>query len=138
MRVVLDTNVIVSGLAYPSSQPGKIVTAWRSAAFEVVLSEYFLDELARVLPRLNHRLALTPAEIADVVDSLALLADIAEPPVTVDVDDVVVRDPADQPVLALLLSTQAAYLVTGDKDLLVWADRFAIVTPAHFCARHGL
>lgn len=135
MRVVLDTNVIVSGLAYPGSQPGKIVSAWRSAAFEVVLSPYILDELARVLPKLNHRLALSSTEITDLVDSLAMLADIAEPPTAVDAT---VRDPADQPVLALLLSSQAAYLVSGDKDLLALADRFAIATPAQFCARHGL
>jgi prevent-host-death family protein len=55
-RVVLDTNVLVSGLAYPGSVPGRIVAAWRQGALDVVLSRHLLDELARVLPRLNHRL----------------------------------------------------------------------------------
>lgn len=135
MRVILDTNVIVSGLAYPASQPGKIVAAWRSAAFEVVLSDCILDELTRVLPKLNHRLALTPAEIVDLVDSLALLADISEP---AGVAHAQLRDPADQPILALLLSTNATCLVTGDKDLLVLAHEFSVLSPAQFCSRYGL
>lgn len=88
-----------------------------------------------MLPKLNHRLALSSAEIMDFVDSPALLVDIAEPPMAVDAT---VRDPADQPVLALLLLSQAAYLVSGDKDLLALTERFAIVTPAQFCARHRL
>jgi predicted nucleic acid-binding protein len=54
-RVVLDTNVLLSGIAYPASMPGKILAAWRSGSVDVVLSDYILDELRRVLPRLGHR-----------------------------------------------------------------------------------
>ncbi len=138
MRVVLDTNVTVSGLAYPRSPPGRIVAAWRAGALEVVLSPYLLDELARILPKLNHRLALTPAEMTDLVDSLALLSDVVDPADTGN--DAQVRDAADAPVLALLVDprAQAEFLVTGDKDLLVLAGRFAVSTPAEFCLRHGL
>ncbi|HXV62824.1 MAG TPA: PIN domain-containing protein [Vicinamibacteria bacterium] len=38
MKVVLDTNVLLSGLMYPDSQPGRIVSAWRHAQFEVATS----------------------------------------------------------------------------------------------------
>lgn len=38
LRVVLDTNVLASGLAYPVSTPGKIVNAWRQGLIDVVLS----------------------------------------------------------------------------------------------------
>lgn len=136
MRVVLDTNVMVSGLAYPQSPPGRIVAAWRAGSFEVVLSQYLLDELARVLPRLNHRLLMTTTEMADLVDSLALLTDVYEPAAVTN--DVHVRDVADAPVLALLVDreAQADCLVTGDKDLLVLGDRFAVLTPAEFCRRY--
>jgi predicted nucleic acid-binding protein len=40
LRVVLDTNVLVSGLAYPGSVPGRIVTAWRQGGLEGVVSEF--------------------------------------------------------------------------------------------------
>lgn len=44
IRVVLDTNVLVSGLAYPRSIPGRIVDAWLQGALEVVLSRFILDD----------------------------------------------------------------------------------------------
>ncbi|MFA7665159.1 MAG: putative toxin-antitoxin system toxin component, PIN family [Burkholderiaceae bacterium] len=62
------------------------------------------------------------------------LADIVEP---VGSDDDCLRDPDDQPVLKTLLASEAHYLITGDKDLLVLADRYAVITPAAFWARHG-
>lgn len=134
LRVVLDTNVLVSGLAYPASVPGRIVGAWRQGQLDVALSHHILDELARVLPRLP-RLALSAGEVRDLVDSLMFLADV------VDTDAVAphpkLRDAADQPVLATLLGASAHYLITGDKDLLALADEHPIVTPAQFWARHG-
>lgn len=133
MRVVLDTNVLVSGLAYPASVPGRIVATWREGGLEVVLSRYILDEMVRVLPRLP-RVALSAAEIRDLADSFMFLVDIVEP---VAASDDRLRDPADQPVLQTLIASEANYLITGDKDLLALADRYPILTPAAFWARHG-
>lgn len=133
LRVVLDTNVLVSGLAYPASTPGKILTAWRCGSLEIVLSRYILDEMARVLPRLK-RVELNAAEIRDLADSFMLLAEIVEP---VGEPDRKLRDSADQQVLGTWRAAQAEYLITGDKDLLALADRFPIVTPAIFWERHG-
>jgi putative PIN family toxin of toxin-antitoxin system len=132
--VVLDTNVLVSGLAYPASVPGRIVGAWRQGALEVVLSRYILDELQRVLPRLNHRLRWSPEDYADLVDILAIEADVVEP---VALADDAARDVADVPVLGTLLTARADYLITGDADLLVLAGSYPIVTPAEFWGRHG-
>lgn len=133
LRVVLDTNVLVSGLAYPGSVPGRIVAAWRQGGLEVVLSRHILDELVRVLPRLP-RVGLGAAEIRDLADSFMFLADVVEP---AGPPDEQLRDPADQPVLQTLQAGRADYLVTGDKDLLALADRHPILTPAEFWARHG-
>jgi predicted nucleic acid-binding protein len=65
LRVVLDTNVLVSGLAYPGSVPGRIVGIWRQGGLDVVLSRYILDEMVRVLPRLS-RTHLSSSEIRDL------------------------------------------------------------------------
>ncbi|MBT9332246.1 putative toxin-antitoxin system toxin component, PIN family [Paracidobacterium acidisoli] len=132
-RVVLDTNVLVSGLAYPADIPGRIVALWHQRALDVVLSRYILDETARVLPRLS-RIQLTPAEIRDLLDTLIFLADIVEPDAS---QEAALRDPADQQILGTLQAARADYLITGDKDLLVLADRYPIVTPATFWSRHG-
>ena len=78
LRVVLDTNVLVSGLAYPGSVPGRIVATWRQGGLDVVLSRYILEEFVRVLPRLP-RVQMTPAEIRDLADSFIFIADVVEP-----------------------------------------------------------
>jgi putative PIN family toxin of toxin-antitoxin system len=138
LRVVLDTNVLLSGMAYPGSLPGKILTAWRHGSLDVLLSPFILDELRRVLPRLAHRHGLTSAEMDDLVDVLAIQAEVIEPSAE---QDAALRDANDRPVLGTLLAAQAGeganYLITGDKDLLALADRYAIVTPAAFWAVHG-
>jgi uncharacterized protein len=132
-RVVLDTNILVSGLAYPRSIPGRIVDAWREGGLEVVLSRYILDEMVRVLTRLS-RIDLSPGGIRDLADSFLFLADIVEPDGESDPD---LRDPGDMPVLGTLRASRADYLITGDKDLLALAGRYPIVTPAAFWERHG-
>jgi putative PIN family toxin of toxin-antitoxin system len=134
LRVVLDTNVLVSGIAYPASIPGRILAAWRQGAIEVVLSHYLLDELARVLPRLNHRLQWEAADFADFIDSLAIQAEIVEPE---KLDAGAARDADDVPVLGTLLAAKADYLITGDDDLLALEGRYPIVAPAEFWRKHG-
>ncbi len=138
LRVVLDTNVLLSGIAYPASVPGKILAAWRHGSVDVLLSAYILDELRRVLPRLANRHGLTLAEIEDLLDALSIQAEIVEPLPVVEPD---LRDVDDLPVLGSLLAalktTGADYLVTGDKDLLAMAGRYPIVTPATFWATHA-
>jgi putative PIN family toxin of toxin-antitoxin system len=138
LRVVLDTNVLLSGTAYPASVPGKILAAWRHGSVDVLLSSYILDELRRALPRLAHRHGLTSVEIDDVVDALSIQAEVIEPLPGLEPD---LRDFDDQPVLGTLLgalkTSGANYLITGDKDLLAMAERYPIVAPAAFWATHA-
>lgn len=124
----------MSGLAYPDSVPGRIVQAWRQGALELVLSRYILDELLRVLPRLNRRLKWQPADFADLVDILAMEAELVEPQ---SQDKRLLRDVNDVPVLGTFLAAKAEYLVTGDNDLLALAGQYPIVSPADFWRRHG-
>jgi len=137
LRVVLDTNVLLSGIAYPASVPGQILAAWRHGSLEVVLLLFILDELRRVLPRLAHRHGLSASEMDDLVDIFAIRADLIEPVTDLDPD---LRDADDQPVLGTLLAAlkagQANYLVTGDKDLLALAERYPVISPAGFWASH--
>lgn len=138
LRVVLDTNVLLSGIAFPGSVPGKIMSAWRLGSLEVVLSDFIIEELRRVLPRLSHRHGLTSPEIDDLLDILAIQAEILQP---IASDEQSLRDMNDLPVLGTLLaavqSGNVNYLITGDKDLLVLGDRYPIVSPADFWTRHG-
>ncbi len=138
LRVVLDTNVLLSGIAYPASVPGKILAAWRHGSVDVLLCTHILDELRRVLPRLKQRHGLSSAEIEDLVDILAIQAELVEPLAAAEPE---LRDAADQSVLGALLTARkgsgADYLITGDKDLLVLAARYPIITPAQFWQMHA-
>ncbi len=138
LRVVPDRNALLSGIAYPGSISGKIMAAWWHGSVEVLLSSFILDELRRVLPRLANLHNLSAAEIDDLVDILAIQAEIIDP---LPVDDAELRDANDQPVLGTLLAASnlegAGYPLTGDKDLLALAERYPIVTPAQFWAMHG-
>jgi uncharacterized protein len=134
ISIVLDTNVLLSGIAYPNSVPGKIIAAWRNGGIDVVISHYILDELQRVLPKLNHRLGWSQQDTQDFIDSLAFMADVVEPLPTNEPN---LRDRADQPVLGTLLASKVNYLVTGDKDLLVLSNQHPIITPAEFWRLHG-
>ncbi len=130
LRVALDTNVLVSGLAYPESIPGRILSAWHQGGLGVVLSRHILDEMARVLPRLS-RIKMSPAEIRDLTDSFMFLADLVEPSGQPD------ETLRNQAVLGTPHSARADYLITGDRDPLALAGRYTIVTPAVFWERHG-
>ena len=138
LTVVLDTNVLLSGLAYPKSTPGRIIAAWQHGVINVVLSEFILDELSRVLPRLRNRHGLTDQEIDDLVDIIRFQVELVEP---TTIKDPELRDDADQPVLGTLIAARKTsdidYLITGDKDLLVLAERYSIISPAAFWERHG-
>jgi uncharacterized protein len=134
VKVVLDTNVLVSGLMLPDSVSGRIVAAWRGAQFELVLSESLLDEIGRVLsyPKIQGRLRWGQDEIARFLLLLRFKADIVD--ITGEKASVP-RDPGDDPVLATLLAADADCLVSGDGDLLAMRDRFPIQTPAEFVRR---
>jgi len=133
--VVLDTNVLASGIVYRKSIPGRIVGAWHQGAVNAVLSRHILAELARILPRFNHKLQWQPSDFEDFIDILSLQVELVEPE---PLSGKAVRDPDDIPVLGTFLAAGADYLVTGDGDLLALADRYpSIVTPADFWRKHG-
>lgn len=135
LRAVLDTNVLASGIAYVDSVPGRIVEAWNKGSISVVLSHHILGELARILPRFDHKLHWTPSKYTNLIDILTLRAELVDPEA---VDPKAVRDPGDIPVLGTLLASKADYLITGDKDLLTLTEQYpTIISPSEFWRKHG-
>lgn len=136
MRLVLDTNVLASGLLFPGGAPSRLVAAWRNDAFELVVSDFLPDELARTARHLAPRLKRVSVDIDDVLDTVRLRAHT----VPLDADTLAraaasgVRDPNDVPILAMLVGSGADFLVTGDKDLLALAS-YPILCTAQFEAR---
>lgn len=112
LRAVLDTNVWVSGLAFPDGAPGRILAAVRRGSVQAVASWDLAAEIAEVLRR--PRIQALGVTERDVEDALVLLAP-ALPDVEVSVS---LRDPDDVPVVAAAVAGAAEAIVTGDRDLL--------------------
>lgn len=134
MRVVLDTNVLVSALLNRASIPGRVLQAAWDGSLELVLSEPLLAELRAVLdyPRIRRRLDALDIDAAPFLELLPFF--ITQVDIT-GIDAPRPRDADDQAVLATLIAAQADWLVTGDQDLLVLAREFPILSPAAFVER---
>jgi putative PIN family toxin of toxin-antitoxin system len=135
MRVVIDTNVFVSGLMLPASVPGRILSVANAGGFEIVLCEPMLVEIDTALhyPKVRKRIALSDDQLDRYVQALRFAADVVDPAgVSVQVPGA--RD--DDVILATLVVAKADWLVTGDAALLALADQYPIITPAEFAARH--
>ena len=134
MKVVLDTNVLLSGLMFPEGTPGRIVDAWSDSRFDVVLSLDQLADIGRVLeyPKIRQKLDWNDEQIESFIKQLYIRAEVIE---LGSIELVVPRDPADTPILATLVVARADVLVTGDADLLALRDRYRIETPAEFVRR---
>jgi putative PIN family toxin of toxin-antitoxin system len=117
LRVVLDTNVYVSGTILSRGTPFEILEAWRRQAYILVTSETIIAEIERVLryPRIRDRYTVSERDIERLVESLRADA------LVVPGDDKVSGvspDPDDDKFLACALEAQADCIVTGDLDLL--------------------
>lgn len=133
MKIVLDTNVLLSGLMAPEGAPGRIVKAWFDARFDVVMSVEQLGEIARTLgyPKIRRRLAWDEQRIEQFIRQLYIRAEVIESHASVEVP----RDAKDAPILATLISSGADVLVSGDRDLLELRGEYSIQTPAEFARR---
>lgn len=132
MRVVLDTNVVISATLIRGGNEDRILRAWRRGAFELVLSPPILEEMARALSydRLRRARWMTDEE------ALELLQVLGEESILVPGRHAVriSRDPEDDKFVAAAVEAGADYVVTGDKDLLDIARyrSLRLISPATF------
>ena len=130
MKVVLDTNVVVSGVFFGGT-PGRVLAAWSAGKFAMVLSPAILDEYRRVGHDLGHRHPELNAAFEPVLTLIAMNAIIVDAPALADP---VSADPDDDMFLAAAIAAQASVIVSGDRDLLNvsgWRD-IAVLSPRQF------
>ena len=135
MRLIIDTNILVSALLAATSLPAQLVMLWRDGRFDLLTTADQLDELMRVTryPKIRERLA--PALAGRLVNDLRGLAIKVDTLPIVEVSS----DPDDNYLLALAAAGAADFLVTGDKrDLLGLAvyEGTKILTVRNFLTLH--
>ena len=136
MKVVLDTNVVLSTLLFSRGHLCWIRDAWRIGRFTPFISTATVQELIRVLSYPKFKLGSTDIEalLGDYLPYCETLTDV-------DTDHGLpeCRDPQDQKFLQLAAAAHAQTLVTGDQALLDLHGKthFSIETPARFKQRFG-
>lgn len=133
MKIVCDTNVLLSGLIW-GGNPGRILDRVEAGVDRLCLSRAMLEELVRVLEYPRLQAALRPRQLTtrDVVSAVVSAADIVWPqplPATI-----VAEDPSDDAVLACALAAGADAIVSGDRHLLAikqW-NSIRIYSPAAY------
>jgi putative PIN family toxin of toxin-antitoxin system len=116
MRIVADTNTVLSGLLWPGP-PRRLFDLARERVITLYTSSTLLAELAEVIARdkFSHRVLAAGLSPAELVQDYERLAEIVEPqPLPVPI----CRDPDDDHVLACATAAQANLIVSRDKDLL--------------------
>ena len=128
MRLILDTNILLSGLLSPLGAPAKLLELWERRTFTLVACDALVAELREVAgrPFFRARLRASAAELlaAGIRDFSSFCRDLPSGPVA--------PDPKDSSLLALVEASHAEFLVTGDKELLSLKRHkpARIVTPA--------
>lgn len=134
MRVMLDTNVLLSVAAFRSKGLGTML-AWVSQTHQLVLSSYVVDECYEVVRR--KKPALIPA-----LDRFfeALPFELIHTPETLPEHHwFVIRDCDDEKVLYSAIAADVDVLITGDQDFFeIEIEKPAILTPRAFIARYML
>jgi uncharacterized protein len=116
MRLVLDTNIVASGLLWDGT-PARLIDAVQAGGIEIYTSRILLAELARVLKRAKFAktVAASGLGIEGLVLGYAELALLVEP---LPIPPTIITDPDDDHVLACALAADARLIVSGDKHLL--------------------
>ena len=121
VRVVLDTNVVLSALVFGGGLAGRVRLAWQQGVLLPLASTATVQELVRVLAYPKFRLSQLEQEelLADYLPHTETVR-IPKPPPTVPA----CRDAMDEPFMHLAVAGKAQVLVSGDRDLLAIAAEF--------------
>ena len=128
MKIVLDTNVLISGLFWPGGPPRILLERWLAGSVSVLASQEIIDEYRAVVRRLSQKRSM---DVTRLLERLLMLVDyVMVSPLPTQVCD----DPDDDKFIAAAVAGRVKYIVTGDRALLR-VKRFLrteIVTPSTF------
>ncbi len=133
IRVVLDTNLFVSALLKPDSNPDRIITLVREEKVLLLISDAICDEMTRVLfyPKIRKRLVISDEELQNFIKLLRTVAIVTPGSLNLPL---LAADPDDTKYLICAVEGRAEYIVSSDHHLtdLVVYQGIRVVTPAEF------
>jgi putative PIN family toxin of toxin-antitoxin system len=132
MRIVLDTNVFISGIFF-TGPPFQILKAWRDGRVQLLVSPAILDEYQRIGAELALR--FRDVDVRPFLDLLTIQAEIVLAPA---LPSVIHDDPSDDKFIEAALAGKAPYIISGDKHLLKLSvfQGIHILKPRDFVQRY--
>ena len=112
MKVVLDTNVLISGIFF-SGPPYKILKAWQEGNIEITVSKEILTEYQRVAEELSQQ--FPSVNIDQVLELLTIHAEVID---TQEFQVTICADPDDNKFISCALASKSRIIISGDKHLL--------------------
>lgn len=112
MKVIVDTNVLVSGIFF-SGPPYEILNAWRDKRLQIVISPSIVEEYQRVGKELGEQ--FSEIDIEPFMELLMLEGHLFNAPLLLNS---VCEDPDDEKFIACAIASQTKIIISGDKHLL--------------------
>jgi len=133
LKIVLDTNVLVSALINPHGKPAQIINYVFENKLRLFTSPSIIEEMERVLsyPKLMKRHGLEKEELREFVsDLLSIMLLIEEEKTT----EVIMEGPSDNKYLSCAINGKVDFIISGDIHLLNLGEYegIQIVTPTRF------
>lgn len=132
MRVVLDTNVFISGIFF-SGPPSKILEAWTNQSFQIVLSQQILGEYQRVGEALSSN--FQTIDILPIIEMVTIHGDFID---TQGFNIPVCEDSDDNKFIECAAASNCRIIISGDKHLLKLDgyQGISILNPRNFVEKH--
>jgi len=134
MRVIIDTNVLISGIFF-GGPPAKILEAWHGGELKLVVSPEILEEYFEVCERISVR--YPDIDIAPILVLVARNSQVVESP---PLAEQISRDVDDDKFIACAIASDTRTIISGDNDLLTVSgyERVQVMTPRDFVDKHIL
>jgi putative PIN family toxin of toxin-antitoxin system len=132
MRIVLDTNVFISGIFF-AGLPSLILKAWENQSLQIVLSRHILDEYQRVASALSSK--FPSVDILPIIDLVTIHGQFVD---TQGFDITVCEDPDDDKFLECAIAGKCKTIISGDKHLLKLSgyEGIAVLSPRTFIDKY--
>jgi len=133
LKVVLDTNIIISATITTQGNPARILDFWREDKFELIITPAILEEMWQVIlrPVLQKHRRITEDEAVDLLFEIQQDDTTISP--TLDLK-IIKQDPTDDKYIIAAIEGKADYIVSGDQHLLElgFYENIKIISPKEF------
>lgn len=132
MKIVLDTNVFISGIFF-GGPPSRILKAWRQSKIQIILTQEILQEYQRVGEALSKK--YPSVSIEPIIDLFTIFGEFVE---TKGISETICEDPDDNKFIECAIASQSHLIVSGDKHLLNISgyQNIEVLKPRNFIDNH--